>query len=68
MTGSWSSASTLPDWDAIERGVIGKLRYLRAAWEPTAANEPELHELMRRDLHLPTIKHLGAFCVAVKEE
>jgi hypothetical protein len=39
-----------PDWDAIEREVIRKLRYLRAAWEHTAANEPELHELMKRDL------------------
>jgi hypothetical protein len=57
-----------PDWDAIEREVIRKLRYLSAAWEHTAANEPELHELMKRDLYLPTIKHLGAFCVAVKEE
>ncbi len=57
-----------PNWDAIEREVIRKLRYLRAAWEHTASNEPELHELMKRDLYLPTIKHLGAFCVAVREE
>ncbi len=56
-----------PDWDAMEREVIRKLRYLRAAWEHTASSEPELHELMKRDLNLPTIKHLGAFCVAVRE-
>ena len=48
--------------------MIRKLGYLRTAWEHTAANEPELHELMKRDLYLPTIKHLGAFCVAVREE
>jgi hypothetical protein len=30
--------------------LIRKLHYLRAAWEHTAANEPELHELMKRDL------------------
>ncbi|MBI3281459.1 MAG: DUF86 domain-containing protein [Acidobacteria bacterium] len=60
--------TAVPDWDAIEREVIRKLRYLCAAWEHTATNEPELHELMKRDLYLPTIRHLGAFCVAVKEE
>jgi hypothetical protein len=55
-----------PDWDAVERDVVRKLRYLRAAWEHTAANEPQLHELMQRDLYLPAIKHLGAFCAAIK--
>lgn len=57
-----------PDWDAIEHEVIRKLRYLRAAWEHTASSEPELHELMKRDLYLPAIKNLGAFCVAVRGE
>lgn len=57
-----------PDCDAVQREVIRKLRYLRAAWEHTAANEPGLHELMKRDLYLPAIKHLAAFCAAIKEE
>lgn len=48
--------------------MIRKLRYLRAAWEHTASNEPELHELMKGDLYLPTIINLVAFCVALGEE
>jgi len=57
-----------PHWDAVEREVILKLRYLRAAWEHTAAADPQLHELMKRDLYLPAIKHLGAFCASIREE
>jgi hypothetical protein len=57
-----------PQWDAVEREVILKLRYLRAAWEHTAATDPQLHELMKRDLYLPAIKHLGAFCASIREE
>jgi len=48
--------------------VILKLRYLRAAWEHTASTEPELHELMKRDLYLPAMKRLAAFCSAIQEE
>jgi hypothetical protein len=44
---------TTPDWDAVERDVMVKLQYLRAIWEHTASAEPELHELMKRDLYMP---------------
>ena len=57
-----------PQWDAVEREVILKLRYLRAAWKHTASTEPELHELMKRDLYLPAMKRLAAFCSAIQEE
>ncbi len=63
-----TSETASPDWGTIERDVLRKLRYLRAAWEHTAAHEPELHELIKRDLYVPAIKHLGAFCAAIKEE
>jgi transposase len=63
-----SNRSQSPDWDAVERDVVRKLRYLRAAWEHTAASEPEVHELMKRDLYVPAIKHLGTFCAAIQEK
>lgn len=63
-----SNRTQSPDWDAVERDVVRKLRYLRAAWEHTAASEPEVHELMKRDLYVPAIKHLGAFCAAIQEK
>jgi hypothetical protein len=57
-----------PDWGAIERDVILKLRYLRVAWEHTASAEPQLHEMMKRDLYIPAVKRLAAFCSTIQEE
>jgi hypothetical protein len=57
-----------PDWGAIERDVILKLRYLRLAWEHTASAEPQLHEVMKRDLYVPAVKRLAAFCSCIEEE
>ncbi len=57
-----------PDWAKIEREVIRKLRYLRAAWEHTAVELPELHEAMKRDLYMPAMANIAKFCMAIQEE
>ena len=55
-----------PDWERIEREVVRKLRYLRAAWEHTAKT-PAFHDPIRRDLYMPAVKHLAAFCSSIEE-
>jgi hypothetical protein len=57
-----------PDWDAVERDVMLKLQYLRAIWEYTASANPEAHKRMKRDLYMPAVKCLAAFCSAIQEE
>ncbi|MBM3815361.1 MAG: hypothetical protein FJW20_27435 [Acidimicrobiia bacterium] len=57
-----------PDWGAVERDVMLKLQYLRAIWEYTASANPEAHKLMKRDLYMPAMKCLAAFCSAIQEE
>lgn len=56
-----------PKWEAIEADVLRKLRLVRAAWEETGKT-PELHAPIKRDLYLPALKHLAAFCASVEEE
>jgi len=57
-----------PNWGAIEREVLHKLRVLRLAWDHTAKAQPELHEAMRRDLYIPALEQLAAFCSSIEEE
>ena len=62
-----SDKNTTPDWELLESVVIRKLRLLRAAWEHTAQT-PELHGSMVRDLYVPALKQLAAFCLCVQED
>jgi hypothetical protein len=56
-----------PDWDRIEADVAIRLHLLRGAWEESE-NMPALREAMIRDLYIPALKHLGAFCAAITVE
>ena len=56
-----------PNWDQLESDVIRKIRLLRAAWEHTAEAIPEGHKAMKRDLYVPALSHLAAFCGCVEE-
>ena len=55
-----------PDWEQLESDVIRKIKLLRVAWEHTSTM-PEIHSSIARDLFIPAIKHLAAFCVCVDE-
>ena len=57
-----------PNWERVERDVIHKLHLIRGAWKATAKAHPELHKAMVRDMYIPTIKHLAAFCASITEE
>jgi hypothetical protein len=57
-----------PNWTAIERDVLRKIRLVRAAWKHTEAEAPEVHEACMRDLYVPALTKLAAFCACVKEE
>jgi len=56
-----------PNWDRLEAEVLRKIRLLRAAWEHTAREIPKGHETMKRDLYVPALSHLAAFCGWVEE-
>jgi hypothetical protein len=57
-----------PNWEQLEADVVRKIRLLRAAWEHTTKNVPEVHEVMKRDLYIPAVEQLAAFCLCVEEE
>jgi hypothetical protein len=57
-----------PNWDQLEADVLRKIRLLRAAWEHTESQEPELHAIAKRDLYIPVLKHLAVFCSCVEDE
>jgi hypothetical protein len=57
-----------PEWDRVEADVIRKLRYIQAAWEFSEKRTPELHPAMKRDLYIPALKCLAAFCCCVHDE
>lgn len=55
-----------PDWEQIKKDVNRKLDLLRMAWEHTATI-PEVHGPVKRDLYVPALRYLSAFCVCVDE-
>jgi hypothetical protein len=56
-----------PDWAQLQADVLRRLTMLRAAWEHTAAHDPELHAAMKRDLYIPVLSLLAEFCASVEE-
>lgn len=57
-----------PNWERLEADVVRKIHLLRAAWEHTEAATPELQPAMERDLYVPALRCLAAFCTSVEEE
>ena len=58
-----------PNWDAMETEAVRTIRMLRMAWEHTSKEVPkELHAAMSRDLYIPALERLAAFCACVNEE
>ena len=63
-----AEAPEAPDWDALEHDVVLRIRLLRAAWKGTESDPGALHSQMARDLYLPAIRGLAAFCMMIEVE
>lgn len=55
-----------PDWEGLKQDVSERIDALRAAWQSMPAGP--LLDAIRRDLCLPNLKLLAAFCAAVSLE
>lgn len=51
------------DWDQVERDVVDKIRFLKAASMNLESNS--LNDRIAKDLILPSLKLLGQFCINI---